>query len=575
MEFAIDEKKQLASLIQQAQTALGGGDLETATARFQQAHGLDKDHPDVLHGLGQIAYLRGQYQLALRLITEALRRRQHFPSALNNLGSALMKMKEWEAARDTLEGSLRQRPRDAGTLSNLGAVYLELGDLEKAEKHLRRAVELKPSHATAWNNLGNIFRVREEWATAKAHYSKALGLDPDNREALRNCGNVMTKLGEMDKAAEYFRHALDLEPNSVEALTGLSSCKKFSADDPDLNRFERAGQDAGDWTRGQRVSFFFSWGKALDDAKRYDDAFVCFDNGNAQRAEERLYDSQRFTSFVDELMEIFPRDRIEALRAQGNTDESAVFVIGMPRSGTTLTEQILASHPQVFGAGELSTWKEVLESLMEGTVSEKYNEWWRGITGDALNTAGSRYLAQRPQSRGALKTTDKMPGNFLHLGLIRLALPNARILHCVRNPVDVCLSCFQKDFVEGQNFSYRQDWLGQRFRDYARLMEFWRELFPGEWLDVPYEQVVGDPENWARQIVDFAGLPWDDACIEFHRAKRVVHTASVWQVRQPVYKSAVERWRRYESHLQPLLEALGEYAEWHERFIAEAPPLRR
>ncbi|MBA1146969.1 sulfotransferase [Ectothiorhodospiraceae bacterium WFHF3C12] len=570
-QVAIDDKKRIETLWREGQAAFQAGDLETATSRFQALTQVDPNNADALHRLGQIAYFRNQYPLALRLVTEALKRRNHFPVALNTLGGVLMKMKEWDAARDTLKGALRQRPRDASALSNLGTVYLETGDLEKAEKYLRRALDVRPTHAIAWNNLGNVFRNREQWSTAQAYYQKALSQDANYQDALRNLGNVCTKLGELDRAVEYYHRALDLDPLGVDSLTGLASAKKFTAEDPDLQRFRVAAEDAGNWSRNQRIGFFFAWGKALDDAKCFDDAYVCFENGNRQRAEERPYDARAFHAFVDEIQSTFPEERIERLQAAGSLDESPVFILGMPRSGTTLTEQILASHPQVLGAGELTAWKETMDGLLGGELVDHYGSWLRELDETQLRRAAEGYLTHRPDAQGAVRVTDKMPGNFIHLGLIRLAFPKARIIHCVRNPVDVCLSCFQKDFSQGQNFSYGQEWLGSRFSEYARLMEYWRTVFPGQWLDVPYEQVVSDPEYWARRIVDFAGLPWDDACIDFHRAERAVHTASVWQVRQPVYKSAVERWRRYESHLEPLLRTLGEYRDWHLRFTESTP----
>lgn len=524
-------------------------------------------NPDALHLLGLIAYRHEQYPLALKLISEALARRQHFPQALANLGGVLLAMREWATAIDALEAALRQDPTQIGAISNLATAYLERGDLDAAERWFRKVLRHAPKRAIAWNNLGNVYRRREAWRRAERCLRRASRLDARYADPWKNLGSVLLAQGRLEEAEGAFREALTLSPGDVEALTGLAQSKRFEPGDGDLSLFPKAATRVSNWTDERRAQFFFGWGKALDDARRFADAFNCFEQGNAVRARQRPYQAQAYSRLVDAIEATFPRASVDALQASGSDDASPVFILGMPRSGTTLVERILASHPQVLAGGELPAMTTAMAEGSERPLHEYYAQWLATLEQQALEGVAARYLAARPgPAPHETRVTDKMPGNTLHVGLIRLAFPRARILHCVRDPLDVCLSCYQKDFNEGQSFSFSMSGLAARFRDYARLMEFWRSVFPDGWLDVPYEDVTMEPEAWSRRLVDYVGLPWDDACLTPHRSQGAVLTASAWQVRQPVYRSSAQRWRRYEAQLASLREALGAYVDWHRRF---------
>lgn len=557
----------LQASLERASRAFETGQYERAKRCCEAVLGRAPGHPDALHLLGLIAYRHEQFPLALRLISEALSRRPQFSTALANLGGVLLAMKEWATAIDTLEAALRQSPGEVGALSNLGTAYLEQGDLDEAERCFRKVLRRRPDRAIAWNNLGNVHRAREAWRKAERCFRRAIAIDAAYADPQKNLGSVRLAQGRLTAAESAFRRALELAPSDVEALTGLAGSKRFGTGDDDLLLFPSAAQAVGHWTEDRRARFFFAWGKALDDAKRYDDAFQCFREGNRVRARQRPYAPGPYRALVERIEKTFPKERIESLQTGAEQDESPVFVLGMPRSGTTLTERILASHPAVRGGGELKSLTRAVAAGDERPLHEYYAQWLAGIDHDTLRAVAARYLADRPgPAAGQSRVTDKMPGNTLHVGLIRLAFPRATIIHCVRDPLDVCLSCYQKDFSEGQSFSYSLERLAERFRDYARLMELWRSLFPGAWLDVPYEAVTAEPEAWARRIIAHAGLPWDDACLHHHRSRGMVLTASAWQVRQPVYRSSNQRWHGYRAHLEPLRRALGDVADWHRRF---------
>jgi hypothetical protein len=259
---------------------------------------------------------------------------------------------------------------------------------------------------------------------------------------------------------------------------------------------------------------------------------------------------------------VFNGSLLERFQGQGDPSLMPIFVVGMPRSGSTLIEQILAGHSQIHGAGELMDLEKAISTVLKArNPPVQYPECVPGLDGAALRRIGQAYLARLPvPAPGKVRIVDKLPGNFLNIGLIRLILPNARIIHTTRNPVDTCMSCYSKLFASGQTFSYDLGELGRYYRSYRELMTHWRSVLPpGSILDVAYEDVVDNLEGEARRLIDYCGLPWDDRCLSFHRTSRVVKTASAVQVRKPLFRSSLQRWRRHEAGLAPLLHELRDF----------------
>ena len=303
---------------------------------------------------------------------------------------------------------------------------------------------------------------------------------------------------------------------------------------------------------------------AYDDAGDYDVAFGHYKAGNDLKKAASLYQADATSTYVDRVIATFGTEFFARMDRAGSQPELPVFIVGMPRSGTTLVEQILASHPQVHGAGELDYMRQITQALPERLAPDSVGgQQTFPECAAKIDTALAERIAEehlqhlREHSASALRITDKTPSNFLRLGLIALLFPKARIIHCQRDPLDTCLSCYFLRFGQGQAFAYDLDDLGRYYRDYARLMEHWRRVLPSPLLEVPYEALVADQEGWSRRLIAFLGLDWDDRCLAFYRSERQVKTASVWQVRQPVYASSIGRWRRYAKHLGPLFAALG------------------
>ena len=405
-------------------------------------------------------------------------------------------------------------------------------------------------------------RIRRRFGEAQAHAEKALAINPKDPSAHGNLATILRHQGKFDEALARFDLALSILPTYVEMYYDRSSLKTFAAGDPDLAVMEALAANAERLPPGRKHFIHFGLAKALEDIGQYDRAFAHWLQGNKLKRQEFGQEGQE-EQMVRLLVELFTPDLCRQFATAGDPSRVPIFIVGMPRSGTSLIEQILASHPLVEGGGELSTLGSVVGAVRDASRRPiPYPLFLAHPRAAGLKRLGEQYLAKLPPlPEGKTRMTDKMPGNFQYAGLIRLILPNAKIIHAVRDPVDTCLSCFTRLFSTGQAFSYDLAELGRYYRLYRRLADHWQAVLPpGSMLDVRYEEVVDNLEQQARRLLDYCGLPWDPACLAFHKNERLVSTASDVQVRRPIYRSSVVRWRRYEKHLGPLLAELGDLA---------------
>ncbi len=535
------------------------GDLAEAERRYGKVIALAPDNAEAWHMAGLVALEAGQRDEAIKRMGRALELRPEFPEALNNLGNIMLHMEELETAERLLLTALRLRPDFPDAMSNLGGVLIMQKRYDEAEGVLRCVAGLHPKFAAAQNNLGKALAENGRPDEAEAVYRRALELDPDNTTYLMAIGRLRMQAGKHEEARALFRQALAKDPLCVPALSGLAHSKKIRPGDEEVELFKRAGANVIQMDLDARRIFMFGWGKVFNDIGEYDRAFRCYKGGNDIRRVQLPYNASTDYMMTQELIRLFTPELLQKFDNVGEQSELPVFIVGMPRSGTTLTEQIISSHPQVYGAGELRYVAELLPILSGGNKKTTYREAISNVTADRLQAMGHAYIERiRGFDPEALRITDKMPGNFRNVGLIRLILPQAKVIHVRRNPVDTCLSCFQQNFDSGQEFSNTLEDLGRYYAYYLQLMEHWRQLLPGYMLEVDYEDLVADPEGSARRLVDFVGLEWDEACLHPDQNLRRVRTASQWQVRQKVHTASVERWRRYETQLQPLLTTLRE-----------------
>jgi tetratricopeptide (TPR) repeat protein len=602
--------------------ARAGGVLEEALASFQTALTLAPHQPEAHYNCAQALAALGRQHEAVAAWRAAIALAPGLAPAHFQLGVALQTAGDFPAAREHLRQAapghpaasaalarllaamgepeansayaraLTLAPEDAALHSDAGAALAAAGEYEQAIALFTRAIALQPGLAAAHNNLGNSLVALKRWAEATNAYRAALALDPDFPEAHGNLGNAALELLRPAEALAYFNAALAINPSLAEyhhyrgrALLflgdlpaaraahteavrlapghaeyygGLAVAQQLEADDPAFHALLGLAETMGTQSLSACVTLHFALHRSLEHQGRHEEAFAHLLQGNALRRPLLTYDEPRALRYFSRVETVFTPALLGRAAPVPAEPDVPIFILGMPRSGSTLIEQILASHHDVFGAGELMYLSDTAATLGAGGLS--YPENMLARSDAELAAAGAAYRARlRALAPDAPRITDKMPANFLHIGQLRLILPGARIIHTRRNPVDTCLSCFAQTFSEGQPFANDLGELGRHYRAYARLMAHWRRHLPtGAMLEVDYEDVVTDFEPQVRRILAFCGLDWDPACLDFHEHKRPVMTASAAQVRQKLYPHATGRAQPYGTLLQPLLDALAD-----------------
>ena len=519
------------------------GKLDEAAACFEQALALRSDWAEVHSNFGNVLQAQGKLDQAVASQERALALKPDFAEAWSNLGNARQAQGNLDAAVACYERALAIQPDYADAHNNLGSTLASQERTEEAVAHLERALALKPGFASAHNNLANVFASQDRADDAVVHYERALALKPDYAHAHNNLANIFKHQGKFEDAAAHYGRAIAIQPHYFEAHYGRAEIKSFEPGSADLAALE-------DLARCDDLYIHFALAKALEDCGDYARAWEHFRRGNALKRAQIDYDEDAVLESFKQIAAVFDRALFNRFERQGDPSAVPVFVLGMPRSGSTLVEQILAGHPQIHAAGELTA----LEKM-----TADYPQCVPAFDAAALRSLGQAYLNRLPAlADGKVRVVDKLSGNFLRIGLIRLMLPNARIIHTRRDPIDTCVSCYSKLFTFGLSFSYDLAELGRYYRHYDELMAHWRSMLPsGAMLEVSYEDVVNDLEGQARRLIDYCGLPWDHRCISFHKTNRPVKTASAVQVRKPLFRSSLQRWRHYEAGLAPLLRELG------------------
>ncbi|MGH7154763.1 MAG: sulfotransferase, partial [Acetobacteraceae bacterium] len=516
----------------------------------------------------------GRFDEAIAALQKALKESPHDPVLYTELGVLCMMTDRPDSAGDCFERAVGLNPNFAAAHYNLGAALERQGRPVDAVVALRRAIALKPDLGAAHSRLGNLLLSQGAQDEAKECFRRAAGLltdpaehnleeakllvaegraeeakpllrhvitlDPGNSMAHAILGDLLGQEGEFAEAVSLLRRATELEPDRVGAWHNLTILTKVSATDRPLvdameEMLKRPGRSDFD-----RTMLHFALGKAYDDLGQAEPAMRHFDQGNTLERRKLSFDRAALAEAVDQAIATFTPASFTRHAGSRVSSELPLFVLGMPRSGTTLVEQIVSAHPAVAAGGELTFW----------------TDHDAGATPAAGPRLGMEYLALlRRIAPDATRVTDKNPFNFLHLGMIHLALPGARVIHCRRDPIDTCLSIYFTRFATPQPFAYDRADLVFYYRQYARLMAHWRAVLPGErFLEIDYEALTEDRDSLTRRMIGFCGLPWDDACMAPESNRRPVRTASIWQARQAVYRTSVARWRRYEAWLGELQE---------------------
>jgi tetratricopeptide (TPR) repeat protein len=529
---------------------LSGNPVSSAQNHGANAAAADRPQPNDAKRLlarGNKAIAQGDYDEAIAIFQDLIKLSPRHAIALNNLGSILFKVGRYKEAEACFYRAIKVKADYADPHSNLGNLLLLRGYFADAERSFRYALKINPRFVDARNNLGLVLANLNNLRDAKSNFEKVLKNEPRSTDALRGLALVARTEGRFDDAGAMLDRALQIDPKMPGALSSFVSLRKMTtADSAWLHRAEEVA--ASGITPSDESELRFAIGKYYDDVEDFKLAFRSY-----QRANDLLkplaepYDREARRRFVDDLTRAYTQETVAGVAAGASNSNKPIFVMGMPRSGTSLTEQIIASHPSVKGAGELDFWPhaglEHENAIRQGLVDES--------TRRKLAEAYLRALETR--SGGAQRIVDKTPINCDFLGLIHSAFPNGRIIYMRRDPIDTCLSCYFQKFSPSLNFTMDLSDLANYYRDHHRLMAHWRAVLPpGTILDVPYAELVADQKGWTRKILEFLDLEWNERVLDFQDTQRIVVTASSWQVRQKIYTSSVRRWRNYQKFIEPL-----------------------
>jgi tetratricopeptide (TPR) repeat protein len=506
----------------------------------------DRAKAQQLFNRGNKFFEQGAHAEAAALYEEAFELDSSLAEALSNLGSALSHLGRYEEAEHCLREAMAIKPNLSDPHTNLGVLLRQQSYLSDSEASLRRALKLRPTDLDARMNLGLTLVFLGRLRDARACFAKVLKTTPRNFFALFGMGQIAMAEGQFEEAETTFRRIIELNPKMTNAWAALPLTRKMTKAD-------------GEWLKGaaeiatskihplEEANLRFGMGKYCDDVNDFADAFKNFKRGNdLLKTAAEDYDRKERSHLIDRLIRVYSREAISKIGSAGSPSAKPVFVVGMPRSGTSLAEQIIASHPTAHGAGEQTFWAS--PALREAGITQGLlMETERPKVADA-------YLRILESASGnASRVVDKAPVNSDFLGLIYSVFPNARVIYMQRDPIDTCLSCYFQQFLTGINFAFDLSDLVHYYREHQRIMAHWRAVLPpGFILDVPYEELVADQETWSRKMLNFIGMEWDARVLEFHTNKRQVTTASAWQVRQKIYKSSVARWHNYEKFIGPL-----------------------
>jgi tetratricopeptide (TPR) repeat protein len=524
------------------------GLLEEAKICLLRAIALDRTLSVAHSYLGLVHVALGLREAAILNFRQAVELNPGDTAALNFLGGVLRELGRRRDAVVAFEQAIAVDPSNAESHCHLGEVLFEMRRVSAAMDCYRQALTLQPTYAPAHLSLGMALRQQRRPADAEASCRAALDIDPNYVEALSFLGELKADRGEFVQAEALFAKAIAINPRIHAAFAGIATHRKMSIADSEWRRgvetllLERLPLSA-------EVSLRHALGKYFDDVRQYDDAFDHYTRANElTKRFGAAYDRTKFSALVTRIIGRFQPEFIRECHAHASAADLPIVVLGMPRSGTSLAEQILASHPAVFGAGELTFWHDAYRRL-ERTALEGVPD------GSLLADMACNYLKHLTAlGAGFSRVVDKMPANFLYAGLIHAALPNARIIHMRRHPVDTCLSIYFQNFFNMGAYANDLDNLAHYYREYLRLTDHWRATLPATaLLEVPYEALIVDQEGWTRRMLDFVGLPWDPKCLDFHATDRVVITASKWQVRQKINAASAGRWRNYEKFVGPLM----------------------
>ncbi len=534
-----------------------GAPVIASPPRFLEA---DRRQLMLLLQQGVALQREGKFVEAERYYQIVLQRVPDMPEACNLMGTIALEAKDEAVAAEYFEKAVKGMPKDPTIRHNFGSALFQLREYHDAIAQLRRALELKPGQIDSLSLMSNCFNRLGRGEEAVQFADKGLRMDENHAGCRVSKADALISLGRMDEAEVLLKKNIADRIAVSRSWQSLSAVRKFASDAPELEAVRVELQDPT-LTEEQKTPLHYALAKMANDGKHYDEAMAEYIAAKAKDAAS--YDIVQYERRVDSLIEFFNPMFLGARKDFGDPSQRPVFIVGMPRSGTTLTEQIISSHPQVAGAGELVEMVSIARHIGDNIrLMSRYGANLMSISREDSAKLAQRYLKFIDRtSREAARVTDKMPHNFEHVGLIALLFPNATIIHCKRDAIDNCLSCYMNAFSDAHAYNTDLGKLGRYYRAYDRLMKHWYKVLPGRIFENQYETLVADQEGQSRKLIAQCKLEWDDACLNYTENERAVNTISRWQVRQPIYKTSMKRWKPYEKHLCPLIAGLGDLAD--------------
>ena len=551
--------------LQQALIHIGNleaqGKIVEAEGAYKQILAQDQNCAIAWHGLGLLALNKNDTKLAAEMLLKAVTIDPRQGMYQRNFGELCRRLGMLEQAIISGQAAVALLPKDVDTHFNLALAYSDSGDYKNAIATYRKAIKIDSKHAQSWNNLGAAFEASGYTADALKAYTKATQFDPSNAQAQNNLGVISIENGNLKGAVDSLNAALLAKPDFIESHYNLSSLKKYTLEDSHLASLESLYNSQHRLTDTLRIRYNFALGKAWEDTEQYDRAFAAYKEGNRIQHALLPVDEARNELLAKQITKVFTKEFFKKRAGWSKNKKSPIFIVGMPRSGTTLLEQILDSHESVYGAGELTNLSDAIYQIAQVEPGQLFVDKVADLTPEQIRKIATLYSKElwslSPDSKFI---SDKMPANFLYIGLIHLAFPNAKIIHAMRDPLDTCFSCFARLFNDTMDIAYDLETLGRYYVMYRKVMDHWHKVLPpGTILDLSYEEMVANSEQQTRRVLEYVGLPWDDKCIEFYKNERLVKTASLAQVNKPIYKTSVERWRHFAQHLHPLIELVKDY----------------
>ena len=522
---------------------------------------LTKDYPNaaLLFNLSGVCYKAvGQRDAAVKSFERALEIKPDYAEVCYNLGITLRELGQFDDAIKSYEKALTIKHAYPNVHNNLGNILLELSQLDTAADHFEWAVAYQPDFAEAFNNLGITYRALGKPDAAIEHYEKAIALNSDYAQAHNNLGIALKELGKQDEAVKSFEKALAIQPDYAQVHHNLSSLKKYTASDKQITKMKSL-LSTSDLSQQARIHLCFALAKVYEDLGNQDELFKVLHEGNQLRRQEYNYSLDMTVNYHSTIRNLFSSssDFIGKSLTYETSTIRPVFIVGMLRSGASLVEQIMASHHAVFGAGELTTLKNLVTQQLKDHLTNDKDR----LPDKAFLSIRQKYLDSLSRFNVPEKIiTDKFPLNFRNIGFILSAFPEAKIIHLRRDARATCWSIYKHYFSDtGNAWAYDMEELAGFYGLYKELMEFWHLTFPDKIHDMNYEDLTTSQEEETRKLLKYCELDWDENCLNFHTTNRVVETASTLQVRQKMYQGSSEDWKKHEEYLQPLIKALSSY----------------